>query len=397
MKHEFHVLEKSVIEKLSITSFCCQSFTPEELRSWHETVKEEMLRIETAVRYQVFNQGNRRQLAKYISSNQAAMVRLLNHLHTVFASTSNISPTESQHTMLQVGQQLAYNMEDLLGYLAEDHPDLFNFNQYGSAFFHQRVAKIFSQKVEPVRKYLEENTNYPAVVSLILKPYQELIHTSLRKYSYWKIKYLNALLEQLQQVIDKKLKDSELGMELFMTIIYMNYNPTNLFVACSRLIAKQCYQYETTKQQLHYLHLMRKTIVQVIPAPNVAYRPERPLLQKQLKQWISQEITYLHIKTDLNNITSLGIPVTEEKIEKLHTNLSVAQLACMLKIYMETNAIKNPNLSEVIRSFVKLVRTDKSREISEDSLRTKFYNLERSTCDRVKELLRRQLNYLDEL
>ncbi|GET31290.1 hypothetical protein PbJCM13498_01530 [Prolixibacter bellariivorans] len=395
MKNEFRTLEKSVIGKLSVTSFFCRSFSPEELQAWDKICLEEMKKMEDAIRYQIFHQENNKQLLKYISANQAAMVRILNHLYALFSSAARLVPNKSQFTLLRMGQQLAYKLEDFLGFLAEDHPELFNFDRYCSAFFHQRMAEIFSRQIVPVQAYLEEHLNNPMLASLIFKPYREFIHISIRKYTYRKIKYLNTLLEQLQQLVDKKLTDSELRMELFMTIIYMNYNATNLFVACSRLIAKTCYEHESTKQQLHYLHLIRKIITQVVPAPKLAFRPERPSLQKQLKQWISQEITFLQTKLDLNQNISLETPLTDTEIKKLHTHLSVAQLACVLKIYMETNAIKNESISEVIRSFVKLVRTDNSRNISEDSLRIKFYNLEHATCERVKELLRRQLDYLD--
>lgn len=395
MKNEFRTLEKSVIGKLSVTSFFCRSFSPEELQAWDKTCLEEMSKMEEAVRYQIFYQKNRKQLLKYISGNQATLVRILNHLHTLFTSAANLVPNESQQNLLWSGQQLAYKLEDFLGYLANEHTDLFNFDQYSSGFLQERSAQIFRQRLEPVQKYLAEHLSNPNIVGVILKPYREFTPATIRKYTYRKIRYLDILSKDLSQLVERNLTGEELWKALLVTLLYNNFNTTRLFVTYSRSITSACNEHESLRQQLRYLYLMQKTIRQIIPAPDMAYNPDRPSLQEQLKQWISEEVTYLETQMEQHLCPSIETPVPVDGIKKLHTHLSVAQLACVLKIYMETNAIKNESVSEVIRSFAKLVRTDNSRNISEESLRTKFYNVEQATCDRVKELLRRQLDYLD--
>ena len=76
---------------------------------------------------------------------------------------------------------------------------------------------------------------------------------------------------------------------------------------------------------------------------------------------------------------------------KINTDMSVPQLAFMLKVFVETEIIKNKNERELIRHVASQIT------ISSDSLRIKYYKPQESTMEDTKHLLIKMLNYIQKL
>jgi hypothetical protein len=87
------------------------------------------------------------------------------------------------------------------------------------------------------------------------------------------------------------------------------------------------------------------------------------------------------------------VPGCETPI-KLNTSLSVAQLACLLRLLHEENILCHPNQTEALQFFARHFATDRTDQISSVSLRTKYYNVDRSTAESVKDLLFQMVNRL---
>ncbi len=68
---------------------------------------------------------------------------------------------------------------------------------------------------------------------------------------------------------------------------------------------------------------------------------------------------------------------------KIHLDFSVSQLACIVDLMMKAGIIKNTNRKEVLQIIAEVVKTDMTKSISVDSLRSKCYNIETSTSEAV--------------
>jgi hypothetical protein len=77
---------------------------------------------------------------------------------------------------------------------------------------------------------------------------------------------------------------------------------------------------------------------------------------------------------------------------KLQAGVSVSQLACFLRLMSTCGVISNKNHSELVRFFAQNCRSQRGEEISADSLRAKYYTIERSTSDAVRNLLLDMVN-----
>jgi len=70
---------------------------------------------------------------------------------------------------------------------------------------------------------------------------------------------------------------------------------------------------------------------------------------------------------------------------KIHTTLAVSQLSFALKLLIESGVI---NYTELLKIVAQNFKTDRIDNISEDSLRNKYYNIEKGTADKMKDLVK---------
>ena len=82
----------------------------------------------------------------------------------------------------------------------------------------------------------------------------------------------------------------------------------------------------------------------------------------------------------------------QDSYGKIHTGLSVSQLALGVKLLLDAKVITNKNSTELMSMVARNFKTDRQEIISEDSLRNKSYNFETSTVEKVKDKIIGLLN-----
>ena len=75
--------------------------------------------------------------------------------------------------------------------------------------------------------------------------------------------------------------------------------------------------------------------------------------------------------------------------------MSVSQFALLTRSFVESGVIQNKNIAELIRFLARFVKTKRSGTISPESLRIKYYDVETSTRDAVKNLLHTAIGYIN--
>ena len=96
------------------------------------------------------------------------------------------------------------------------------------------------------------------------------------------------------------------------------------------------------------------------------------------------------ISTELNRIAEIGERIAEKRRYrqfKVKLDLSVAQLACLLRMFTQADLITSCNISSLIRSVALACETRRSERLSPRSLRVKFYEIEDGTRQSVREIL----------
>ena len=88
------------------------------------------------------------------------------------------------------------------------------------------------------------------------------------------------------------------------------------------------------------------------------------------------------IKLEANQFTNVAS--NEEKIKFL-TGLSVAQLCYFFALLIETGIIDHKNHADIFRFISENFKTANTDTISRDSIKSKYYNIETSTKNAIRE------------
>jgi hypothetical protein len=82
---------------------------------------------------------------------------------------------------------------------------------------------------------------------------------------------------------------------------------------------------------------------------------------------------------------------------KVVTELSVAQIACFVRLLVESGVIKNKNRAELITFYAVYTQSKKQENISPESFRTRFYNIEESARQEIRGTIIQLLNYINHM
>ena len=107
-----------------------------------------------------------------------------------------------------------------------------------------------------------------------------------------------------------------------------------------------------------------------------------------LKDFLIEEIK------KLKNQEALATATTSFKVQ---TPLSVANLACLIRVFYEEKIFSTTNQTELLNFFASNFSTQKQEQISSTSLRSKYYNIETSSLENIKDLFFQMINRLKKL
>ena len=176
-------------------------------------------------------------------------------------------------------------------------------------------------------------------------------------------------------------------------LIYLNFNSRKYFACLTQSIRSHLDSKETRGEKLEMLRQELKAVNQVPCEFGMAYSIKYPSLKQMISDWISEEIQFLESTGPLNTPSNLDEAI--KKDFKLEFDMSVSQFAFFIKSFIETGVILNKNVSELIRFLSRFVKTKRSENISSESFRMKYYNVESSTKDSLKNLLHNAIGYIN--
>jgi hypothetical protein len=225
------------------------------------------------------------------------------------------------------------------------------------------------------------------LLGIVLNPLDNFIEEIHKEEaSYKKIIYLRELLTELSDLSKTTLTGERLDFKLSLSLGYLNYNSHKFFKYCVKEITRIVQDQNSLSKQIEKLAYMVKVINQVQCKPGFIFNEKFRSIKDQLSDWIAEEIYFFEKRQQL----ALNFPLsTDEPVQKnfkLKLNLSVAQLAYLLRALKEIDIIQNHNMLEVIRFVSTIIQTRQTENISWDSLRTKFYNVEDSARDHIKDM-----------
>ncbi len=118
-----------------------------------------------------------------------------------------------------------------------------------------------------------------------------------------------------------------------------------------------------------------------------------PSLKEQINGWIDEEIKFL----ENVQLPEKVADKLNENEDKIHTSLSVAKLAVLLRLLVIDKIIINRTVAPMLRVAAKIFTTLQKDDISFGSLETKYHAPDKATINAVKDLLFKWINILGKL
>jgi len=388
MSYELEPIEQWIKEEINPVTLAQIAPSENQLKTWLDFVANEKERICSCFRQMAFrSNADTETILNYMGVHQLALISISNLL-TDFGSRKALLQLPGIRSFYS---DVAAVLEDILVYIEQYIPDYFD-HQLPITHY---CAGVSSSELKGVLAQLQQlNTRSgidKALLHLAVQPLKDFTEQSAR-ISYKDLIYLKELARQLISLIDTDA-EVDINWEIIMALLFLDFNDPRFSLYTSRRLNDQIGQLPTTNDKLDYLHWYIHAIENLKSKPGYTFIPSLPPLREQIIAPIKASYQYLHGRVHINN----GLPVGQKRQNgiKIKTALSVTELAVFIKLFIKKGLIINGSQIEVIRFIAEHYTSIKAEEISEESLRSKFYNTEVSAIDAVKDMLIEFMNLLN--
>lgn len=283
-------------------------------------------------------------------------------------------------------------LEDILNLMRIELSDYFSLDAKIPEPHKAKALKSIREKYEDVRAYMSDKEN--ALMAICSNHISKLLAGKEPRTTYRKIHYMEILVGSISSLLTNQ--DADLPEEEIQTLlISMDFNTVEYFKHHVGLIRNQLAELDSDSERLEKLAFHHKTINQIQSIHDLIYNPDTNGIKTQLSEWISEEVQFLERKRDLTTTSRIAENDFAKKDFKLEFDMSVSQFAFFIKAFIETDVIQNKNISELIRFLAKFVKTKRSENISYESFRIKYYNVEDNTKNAVKNTLHNSIGYIN--
>lgn len=389
MKYELNIIE-TIIQQLSLQNLPNNDFE-DQFNKYKSLSDKETARIKKAFIDEVFSLKKDRHIEKYIQQHQTAIIRCTDNLLKYFKpkEVNEIYKIDGTPHITNLYKHIYCNLEDLLSYIESYFSKYFNLEDKIPDSYRSIAQREFNEKLMEFNKRLKNNSDC------------NLLHIALAPIDRFKSKpnmitfrYLIYLKELLNTLFQNCLNCPlvEFNCKLQKNLIYLNYNSYRFFCYMINEISEQFKKKETLSEQIEVLSYHLKYINQAQLKPGFIYKGEHRAIKDQLLSWLIEEIAFLEKRQQLTFNFENELNEKIKKDFKILTDHTVSQVAYFIRLLVEVGAILNQNQKELINFFASYIRTKNTHQVSPDSFRAKYYNIEEKSIDVIRDLIIKLLN-----
>lgn len=293
-----------------------------------------------------------------------------------------------------LAEQINDKLTEIQNFLEEHFPDSFN--------RHAKISRIdfclLQIKINArTRQLLEthEKLSDESIFKLCISP---LKHLSKQKtVSYLRKQYLEEYSNDIMEIPLSSNRSEQVGY-LRAAILKNNLNSAKSFQHLATEVSSAMKSQATIDQKIYYLFDRLRYFNSISPSKNIIYDAKAKPIIQQLIDWIIDEIKYLKKELDFKKDMQLLIGDTpESRPVKLKTRLSVGEISLLARLFAETNLIEMDQVVDIIRWLSASVTSKNMTDISEKSLRKKFYDPDLSSRTKVETHLKKLSHHLKKI
>lgn len=354
----------------------------------HQTeIISETARIKNKLIDEILHFEDERHLERYIQYHQQALIGLMDNTATLLA-TKVIKQTNQYQTLFNA-------FEELLVFIERHFTKYFDQDARAPMEYVTLAKKEAHANMKRLQEGLANRGADTRIVDVMLHVLKRICNESTEKIiTYRKIHYAREMHKELFRVITREEETANVNEELRKVMYYLNYNSGKVLTYHALYISDLLKETDIRSEKIEKLSLILKNINQAQVKPGIGYDLKANSLKNQLNNYVIEEIEYQERLQHLAHHAA-NPPGQMAKGFKLKFTASVAQLAYMIKIMVDTGLILNTNLSQLLHFIASFAISKRAEGISYGSLRSKFYNVETGTKQAVRTMLVSLIHHID--
>jgi len=357
-------------------------------------INEEKQRIEKHFAPRVISFANPALKTPYVQFHQRSLISFIDELFYLYHLSINKKSRRENQLAMEVF--FFYDqLEGILNYIQDQLPEYFDMDAKVPESKKSKLCCSIKCKYSAIHGLLVDELSDQSLLSICLNPIDKMLSGLDHRITYRQVFYVESLMQDLQRIVENRTDVRVWEDKIRAILIYLNYNSKDFFDYYTNLIKKDLPETESGTDELKKLAFYYKTINQSPQKPESIYDPKLRSIIDQLTDWILQEMHYMEKKKELHSNQQTRRETLMQIDFKLEFDMSVSQFAYFIKAFIETGVIQNKNTSEMIRFLSKSVKTKRSENISDESFRNKYYNVENTTKASVRNFLLSAIKYIN--
>jgi hypothetical protein len=332
----------------------------------------------------------KRALEGFVQFHEHAIIRLAGCLTRYVPPTKIHRPSRTDTAILC--HHLYVGLQDLLSFIAQHYSRYFDREAWIPESYHAIVITEFTKSITPLRHALLSKGFSEALVSHALSPYEEFVNE--RSSKYHRVIYLKQLKHELLNLARQQLPGKSDDVPLMWTLFDMNFNSVTYYEYLTERIRAYHETTDDFSERIGALTLAIKLMQQRIPKQGYAFDPESLSIRDQLIQWSQLELNY-YLQKVSNSSKTIEASANQTDV-RVKLDLSVAQLAYFIRLFIEEGLLDQNNITPLIRKIAGVFETKRSDTISAKSLENRYYNVELGTRQSTRTILTNMIRRIDE-
>jgi len=251
----------------------------------------------------------------------------------------------------------------------------------------QQVAQRCKETVHTLTKTFANLTIDVNLQVVLISIFHELQHA--QTITYQQQKFATACKAELNDLVANST-EPVLEETLSRFLLSINHNSRIAFEYWRTRIQRHTNSAEVMSEKRELLISFQHDVQYITVKPAMYCHPHAESLRDQVLAFIHEELNSLDRSGNETKMATDNVPHNF----RVRTELSVSQLACFVKTLVDTRVIVNPNVSELLRFCAQTMVSKRAEDISFDSLRAKYYNIESGTKEALRQTLQNLMKKL---
>ncbi len=359
------------------------SFTYKCVQNLIDQSKQEQEKLRTLLIEGIVDRPKITDKQQYVQVNQAMLIRLMDKLYS-YKQKPGLNDN-----ILCLYDTISQHLENALDFIEDFFSNYFDRNEkVPAAYLIISIGELLKQ-LKVLQQTLESNeTINSELTNILLQNFNRFCTQKMLCATYNELVYQK---DSMSELLLEKTLESEVSIK--EVLFYFNFNDHDYVSYLCNKLAALAESLPTKMEKTAALRFEQKNVNQLKTKLNCCLCCTMSSLEKQVNNWIEEELKFIE-----TNLTFVKPQKAETETEdKIHTSLSVAKLALLIRLLVMDKIITNRVVAHVLRIAVKVFTTLQKENIAFGSLETKYHNPDRGTICAVKDMLFRWINILNKL